>query len=211
MGTLKENVCPNCGASVRVLEYSKTVNCDYCGTILHVDDKGSEGSEFTNTGIKMDKHDVGPLHVGTFGFYKRIPFKIVGVIEYIDDEGWKWQEYYLNFKDGKKAWLEYDDGQYTILFNLFLDDFKIPRMMLSSLKVSGEKVKITEKGESKIVYQWGQIPFTSTPDATINYIDGIGKPSGSIYSVEYTDHEVEVFKGEKVDKKFDGQYIHLTD
>ena len=209
MTELRKSKCQSCGAPLNVLLYSRSVTCEYCGTIMHVTSDTGTDVALSNTNIKMQKYDVGPLHVGSYGFFERAPFKIIGVLEYQDDEGWKWQEYYINFKDGRKAWLEFDDGKYTMLLNMHLDNFSVPKVMLGSLKIAGVKVKVKESGSSRITYQWGQIPFTATPKAVIHYIDGKGK-DGMSYSVEYTPKETEVFKGRKVDMRSDGQYIYLV-
>jgi len=209
MAEVKASKCPGCGAPVNILDSAKSVNCEYCGSILHVEKK-QEKVQIKDTQIKVQHFDKGPLKLGSFGFVDDVPFKLVGVIEYMDDEGWKWPEYYLNFKDGRKGWLVYDEGEYTLLFEVDIPGMQIPKTKPGSkINIGGDTVKIEESGGSRIVYQYGQIPFTATPNIVIYYIDGKSVLDGSAYSIEYTSKETEVFKGYKVNTRMDGQYVYL--
>ncbi len=169
----------------------------------------------TDTKVKVKKESRGPLEVGMGGYYRDDPFNIVGVLEYEDNEGWRWVEYYVKFEDGRSGWLEYDDDRYNLLFDLDLDeDYWKPKVgWTGKLKLpNGDKFKVTEKGKSKITYLWGQIPFSATPNVKIRYIDGRHPKKKKIrYSVEYTKKETEAFRGKRVKVKNKGGIVYVSD
>ena len=190
--------CPSCSAPVERVPGVRTVSCPYCGTVIVSEEHRKEFQAeeiLEKTKISYGPRDRGPLGIDTAGFYNNQGFVIKGVIEYRSSDGWTWQEYYVKFNDGKVAWLEYDDGDYFLNFEID-EEYK---KGIFGIKIGNDKMKVKEKGEVMINYQHGHLPFSYPPETKIKYIDGKSARDSSIrYSVELTDNEVEVYRGYKV-------------
>jgi len=198
MGSVGTVECPSCSAPVERVPGVRTVSCPYCGTAIVSEEHRKEFQAeeiLEKTKISYGPRDRGPLGIDTAGFYNNQGFVIKGVIEYRDSDGWTWQEYFIKFNDGRVAWLEYDDGDYFLNFEID-EEFK---KGMFGVKIGNDKMKVKEKGTSIINYQHGHLPFSYPPDTKIKYIDGRStKDPKKRYSVEYTDNEVEVYEGAKV-------------
>ena len=198
MGEVGSVECPSCSAPVERVAGVRTVTCPYCRTAIVSEKHRKEFQAeeiIQKTQITYGPDDRGPLGIDTAGFYENSSFIIRGTIEYRDSDGWTWQEYFIKFADGRTAWLEYDDGDYWMNFEIERDFKK----GMFGYKVGDEKIKVKEKGKVKINYQNGHLPFSYPPNTTINYIDAKStKDPRKRYSIEYTKNETEVYEGYKV-------------
>lgn len=198
MNSIGSVECPSCSAPVEQVAGVRTVVCPYCRTAIVSEKHRKEFQAeeiIQKTQIVYGANDRGPLGINTAGFYQNAGFIIKGVVEYRESDGWTWQEYFIKFADGRGAWLEYDDGDFYLNFEIEREFSK----GMFGCKIGDEKIKVKEEGKAKISYQHGHLPFSYPPHTTIKYVDARStREPGKRYSIEYTKKETEVYESYKV-------------
>lgn len=105
-------LCPACGADC-VFKSSLSVFavCAYChSTVVRHD------LNFATLGKMADlPADMSPFQIGTCGSYQKKEFEIIGRLKI----GWTngvWNEWYIQFKDGRNGWLAEAQGNLMVSF-----------------------------------------------------------------------------------------------
>lgn len=186
--------CPSCGAVVEFTAGSaQVVVCGHCQTVV------------ARKGINLEAHGkIGailatdsPLRLGLEGRYERVGYRLVGHIQKDHGAG-PWDEWYVEFDDGRTGWLSEAEGAFHLLFaegdqpGLKLDTL-VPGQRL---RLRGKPLVIEEIGHGRVVAAAGQLPGDVDPSADSYYVDATG-PKGLFVTLDFgtRDEAPEVFIG----------------
>ena len=102
--------CPSCGAEVEVdNRFAHLVVCEYCDSAIVLDEKAARISGK----MAVITQTPSPFYVGGSGTLLDRQFSILGRVRYGYEQGF-WDEWYLGFGDGSRAWISEDGEEYTL-------------------------------------------------------------------------------------------------
>lgn len=187
--------CPSCGGSVELANrFVKMVVCGYCGNSLAV-----ENNRLDPTGKAAALVDYPTrFRVGQTGTLRGAAFRILGRVRLEDEDGY-WDEWYLQFDDGSIAWLEEEEGEYTLSrkeqLTSEVPDFESARIG-TTISINGRRFFITERCRARISGAEGQLYYKIRLNQPVRFLDGNlgGRPA----SVEYGENEIEYTTGEVI-------------
>ena len=188
-------VCPSCGGSVELANrFVKMVVCGYCGNTLAV-----ENDRLDPTGKAAALVDYPTrFRIGQTGKLRSSPFRILGRVRLEDEDGY-WDEWYLQFDDGSIAWLEEEEGEYTLSrktpLTSAVPDFDAARVG-ATITVNNQRFFITEKCRARISGAEGQLYYKIRINQPVRFLDG--NLGGRLGSVEYGESEIEYTTGEVI-------------
>ena len=192
---LKQYDCPSCGAPLEVKDpLSKILVCPYCSQACHICDEGLDP-----TGKASQLADYGSmLSVGYTAAMGGVGFRVFGRLRYQYDGGF-WDEWFLCFDDSKKAWLQEDEGEFS-LFEKEPLRAAIPPFdeisVASSIEVNGRTLFVTEKNRASIAGAEGELFFRIVPGQSVNCVDG--NCGGMISSIEFAPDEINLSVGREI-------------
>ncbi len=187
--------CPSCSAPLEVAHrFTKLVICAYCNQASLVTPSGLDPS-----GEQVPLADFpSRFAIGKSGTLNGETFTVLGRLRY-GYEGGFWDEWFLSFSDGKKRWLQEDEGELT-LFEKESLTAPVPAFneisVGSLLPVNEFKVFVTEKNKASIRGGEGELFFTVQPGSTVYCIDG--NAGGELVSLEFSDSEICFSKGKEI-------------
>ncbi|MEL6346087.1 MAG: DUF4178 domain-containing protein [Myxococcota bacterium] len=193
--------CPNCGGSFEPPQQGdavKTAVCPYCDSILSL-----EGTDAERIGENPSKQYF-PFEIGDKGALSGYPVEIVGRMRYVDSTGWPSREYLLwNSTENRYFWLEEESGNYI----LYRPTARGPGLNEVRMLMPRDVITIADadfqyygRGQSRLTYVDGALPWRATIDDTQRYHEFIAPPR--CYSIEITgDKEMERFVGDHVDPR----------
>ena len=189
--------CPSCGAAVEFTAGSAQVLvCGHCQTV--VAKKGLDLEAHGKIGAIVDTDSPLQLHVeGRLG---RDAYRVVGHLQKDHGAG-PWDEWYVEFDDGRSGWLSEAEGAWYLLYaegtapDLSLEDFEPGHRF--SLK--GHRLVVEERGHGRVVAAEGQLPSDVDPSADSHYVDATG-PRGVFVTLDFGKWatEPEVYVGKKL-------------
>lgn len=194
MSTQEYN-CPSCGAPLSVENrFSKVVICQYCGQTCNVSPEGLDP-----TGEQAQLADFESIfQIGKTGSFSGKSFKVLGRLRYKYEDGF-WDEWFLQMENGKKLWLQEDEGEFTAFEKETLTAPVPPFDQIgvgSMLEVNGKAVFVTEKNEAAIAGGKGELFFRVKPGMRVNCVDG--NCEGQLVSIEFTSEEINFSVGEEI-------------
>lgn len=185
--------CPSCGAPVDFNPGAGKVKiCEHCSTVVL---RGEANLE--NLGRVAELVDTdSPLKVGLYGSYKGSgSFQVVGRIQKSHGAG-AWDEWCLQFDDGRHAWLSESEGQWNIMFPA--GAVEVPPWRdtrpLSLVALRDKRFVVEEVGEARTVAAEGQLPDFAPNHP---YVDATG-PAGVFASIDYGGDKPEAFVGNRI-------------
>ncbi len=187
--------CPSCGASLPVeTRFVKVVICEYCGQSSLLKNRSLDP-----TGEKVNLASVDSiLKIGTTGTLRGEPFKVLGMLRYSYEDGF-WDEWFLELQNGKKRWLQEDEGEFTSFGKESITSPIPPYKDInvgSSIQVNDLNVFITEKNRATISGGLGRLMFQISPGDKVEYVDG--NASGKLLAIEFTPEEINLSIGESI-------------
>lgn len=189
--------CPSCGAALPVEHrFVRMVACKYCETVSELTD---EGLNPTGKSAKL-----APLptlfRVGQSGKLRGRAFQVLGRVRYGYEEG-VWDEWYLAFDDGGAAWLEEDEGEWTLSrvekLRTPAPSFEEARVG-SRFDVNGLPFFVTERCRARIAGAEGQLFFRAQPGKNVNFVEG--NVGGKTAFLEYTEDSIEFGVGDPLER-----------
>lgn len=190
---MKVGNCPSCGAPVDFNPGGGKVKvCEHCGAVVL---RGEANLESLGKLAELVDTD-SPLKLGLFGSYKGGgSFGVVGRIQKSHGAG-VWDEWCLQFDDGRTAWLSESEGDWNIMFPTGAVELAPHQDMrpLSVFTLRDRRFVVEEVGQAKTVAAEGQLPDFA-PDHP--YLDATG-PAGVFASVDYSTSPPEAYVGNKV-------------
>jgi uncharacterized protein DUF4178 len=188
--------CPSCGGRVQLdNRFVKMVVCGYCGSTLAV-----QNDRLDPTGKTAALADYPTrFAVGQTGRLRERPFRVLGRVRFEDEDGY-WDEWYLQMDDGTIAWLEEEEGEYTLSRKQPLTSpvppFDAVRVG-TTLTVNGQPFFVTERCRAQVAGAEGQLFYRVRTGQPVRFVDGnIG---GRLAAIEYGDEEIEYTTGEVVE------------
>jgi len=185
--------CPSCGATLAVQDrFTKVVICEYCGQTSVLKNRSLDP-----TGEKVSLADIeSEFAIGREGTLRGSDFKVLGRLRYDYEDGY-WDEWFLSMEDGKKLWVQEDEGELTTYSKESITSAIPPWEEIkvgSMVSVNGSSVFITEKNTASITGGLGQLMFRITPGEQISYVDG--NCSGELVSIEFSPEEINFSRGQ---------------
>ena len=188
--------CPSCGGSINLKDrFSKLAICEWCGTTLVVKDHGLDPTGKT---AKLADYP-SRFSVGCRGTITGKKFTARGRLRYDYGDGF-WDEWYIVFVDGKKGWLQEDEGEFAIYhkqkIKSEIPDFDSIRVG-SRMNLNDYSIFVSEKGSAEIAGGEGELLFEIYPGETVKYFEG--NADGKLVSVEFSENEIGMSIGEDLD------------
>jgi len=173
---------------------AQVVVCGHCQTVV-----ARKGLDFESHGkIGSIVPTDSPLQLGAEGRYGRMPYTVVGHLQKDHGEG-PWDEWYVEFSDGRTGWISESEGAFHFMFDMGLEE----GVALGELH-PGERLHlrrrawiIEERGHGRVVAAAGQLPSDVDPTQDAYYVDATG-PKGAFLTLDFgtRGHDPEVFIGE---------------
>jgi predicted RNA-binding Zn-ribbon protein involved in translation (DUF1610 family) len=172
------------------------VVCGHCQTV--VARKGANLESHGRIGAIVSTDS--PLRLGLEGRYEKVGYRLVGHLQKDHGAG-PWDEWYVEFDDGRTAWLSESEGA----FHLVLDAGSEPGLRLDSMR-PGQRLHLRNKpfvveevGHGKVVAAEGQLPSDVDPTEDSYYVDATG-PKGTFVTLDFGTREMapEVFLGQRL-------------
>lgn len=188
--------CPSCGAPLSVENrFSKVVICQYCGQTCQVSSSGLDPS-----GSKSELLDFDSVFsLGATGKIQGKAFRTLGRLRYRYDGGF-WDEWFLQLDNGKKIWLQEDEGEFTAYEKESLTSPVAAFEQIyvgSMIQVNDKPFFVTEKSEAVIAGGAGELFFKITPGMKAHCVDG--NCQGQLMSIEFTPDELCLSIGKEID------------
>lgn len=179
---MTQGTCPSCGAAVEFSAGSaQVVVCSHCQTV--VARVGASLEAHGKVGAIVDTDS--PLRLGLEGRIGRDRYRLVGHLQKDHGAG-PWDEWYVEFEDGRTGWLSESEGAFHLLTTsgveqgLSLDDFP-PGHRFS---LAGHRLVVEERGHGRVVAAEGQLPDDVDPSADSYYVDATG-PKGVFVTLDF--------------------------
>jgi hypothetical protein len=174
--------CPSCGAAVEFSAGSAQVLvCGHCQTV--VARKGVELEAHGQVGRIVDTDS--PLRLGVTGRMGRDAYQVVGHLQKDHGAG-PWDEWYVEFDDGRTAWLSEAEGFWYLLFaegpgpELLLETFEPGHRF----RLQSHRLVVEERGQGRVVAAEGQLPHDLDPSQDSHYVDATG-PGGVFVTLDF--------------------------
>jgi hypothetical protein len=170
--------------------------CGYCQTV--VARKGLNLEAHGRIGAIVDTDS--PLRLGLEGRYDRAPYRLVGHLQKDHGAG-PWDEWYVEFDNGRTAWLSEAEGFFYLLFDAGVE----AGISLDSLhpgerfSMRGRSYVVEERNHGRVVAAEGQLPSDVDPTEDSYYVDATG-PKGALVTLDFgpRGREPEIFVGQRL-------------
>ncbi len=192
-----QGACPSCGAPVEFTAGTAlVVVCAYCQTVVARQGLNLEAHGKIGRIVETDS----PLRLGADGRYERVGYRLVGHLQKDHGAG-PWDEWYVEFDDGRTGWLSESEGAFHLLF----EAGDAPGLSLDELTpghrftLRHHRVAVEERGYGRVVAAEGQLPNDVDPTADSHYVDVTG-PKGFFATLDFgtgTDNP-QVFTGKRL-------------
>lgn len=147
--------------------------------------------------FNFDK-DVSLLKLGLKGTLHGKEYEIIGRIRYQEEDEYEkstWNEWVAVCSEGNYYYFSEEDGKF-IIYTEYNPEFIDLDSESTSISFEGKKIKKEESFVSRIVYVEGELPWKAEiGESSLCYEF---KKDGKYYSIEHSDNEVSVTKGERV-------------
>ncbi len=193
---LKLIKCPNCKTENSIKNTrGKTLVCSSCGKLIDL-----QKNEITKSKNPSKRKKMSYLQLGDKGKIDGNEVEILGYILYKGgsfSETWYWEEWF-GVSDNKYFWLHFDpEKNIYIVYRQITPrkpiDLKSIRLYKEVQLSDTEKFRVTEIDEGEVVNVEGLIPWKIKIGEVVKYVDG--KLHNLHYSIEWTENEIEVYKG----------------
>ncbi len=170
--------------------------CGYCHTV--VAKKGLNLEAHGKLGALVDTDS--PLRLGLEGRHDKANYKLVGHLQKDHGAG-PWDEWYVEFEDGRAGWLSESEGAFHLMFEsgveegLRLEDATPGQR----LRLRNRPFVVEERGQGRVVAAEGQLPSDVDPSQNSFYVDATG-PKGAFVSLDFGTRaqDPEVFLGQRL-------------
>jgi hypothetical protein len=147
-------------------------------------------------------HNSTPLRLGMKATMRGREYELTGrIVISMMEEGvrYPWDEFLLVSSDGDCLFLEYDEGQWK-LTETFVPNTPVSPQEAVKLGVQGQvnldgvSAHITQISRATINFVEGELTWAAEAGDSVDYFDAQG--FGRIYSVEWSEDEIEFYKGQ---------------
>jgi uncharacterized Zn-finger protein len=175
---------------------AQVVVCGYCQTVVAKKGANLEAHGRISAIVDTDS----PLRLGLEGRYAKTGYRLVGHVQKDHGAG-PWDEWYVEFDDGRTGWLSEAEGAFYMMFDSGVEE----GLELEALH-PGERLHmrnrafvVEERGHGKVVAAAGQLPSDVDPTEDSYYVDATG-PKGMFASLDFgtRTRDPEVFLGQRL-------------
>lgn len=189
--------CTSCAAPLKINgggHRIRTLNCNYCGAVMDVQEKYSLLGKFLN----QNKPD-SPLQIGTEGKIKDISFIIIGMIGYRSNYGDSWVDLFLYSETHGYAYLTYSLGHFTFTRRVrYLPDKDITHLgRHSTFHVDKRQYTFFEAYIAEVTYVAGELTWVTKPGDKNMVRDSVAPPF--MFTQEVRENETEYYLGEYIE------------
>ncbi|MBK7863527.1 MAG: DUF4178 domain-containing protein [Archangiaceae bacterium] len=189
---MKVGQCPSCGAPIDFAAGSARVKvCEHCSTVVA---RGGAGLESVGKVAELADTE-SPVKVGLQGQWENVGFRVVGRLQKSHGAG-AWDEWCLNFDDGREGWLAESEGQWNLLTPA--RDVTVPPYEklepLTAFSARDVRYVVEEVGAAQTVSAQGELPDFHTEH---RYADATG-PGGAFGSIDYGGEHPVMYLGRAV-------------
>ncbi|MBU0638039.1 MAG: DUF4178 domain-containing protein [Planctomycetes bacterium] len=162
--------CPSCGGEIEAdRRFAQLVVCKYCESAVVLDEKAARVAGK----MAVLAQTPSPLYVGGTGELLERRFTILGRVRYAYTRGF-WDEWYLGFEDGTRAWISEDENNFTL--ETAEETATLPTDYATaqpgSLIPLGETIlHVDEKDIAECEGGEGQLPFTILSGEKVPFLD----------------------------------------
>lgn len=194
---MKSYTCPSCGARA---DFKSSVTlylvCEYCRSLIVRRDLDVEALGK----VAELQEDGSPLMLGTQGYYRKMPFTLIGRIV----RGWtdgKWNEWFMMLDDQRRGWLGEAQGQIMIFLE---SDTQVPKTVAEQWEVGttarfgNMSYSVTDVKEATCIGCEGELPDSSLLGEKTISID-LTCPPTFCATLELADETNTVYLGEFVE------------
>ncbi len=194
---MTQGQCPSCGAPVEFTAGSaQVVVCGYCQTVVAKKGANLEAHGRISAIVDTDS----PLRLGLEGRYAKTGYRLVGHVQKDHGAG-PWDEWYVEFDDGRTGWLSEAEGAFYIMFDAGVEEGVELHALHPGerLHLRNRAYVVEERGHGKVVAAAGQLPSDVDPTQDSYYVDATGS-KGMFVSLDFgtRSKDPEVFMGQKL-------------
>lgn len=166
-----EIACPSCGDAVRFRSESSVYStCFSCQSLLVRHDVDVE-----LLGKVADLQPDGtPIQIGTSGVFDGAAFEVLGRIQILHPEGY-WNEWFLQFQDGRHGWLGEAMGEYFVSSLVQTEPQSLPGFadlhVGKALRVGSRELVVTNLAQARVVSFQGELPFVMSTEYELPFAD----------------------------------------
>ncbi len=192
---VKQLNCPQCGASLAVhnAKKARVLVCHHCGSEI---DLTSPEYAVVGQAIRGSAPPSSPIRLGQTPTFDGVKWMVVGRVRYRDED--YWDEWLLLSEEGKYQWLVESEGKFT-LYQPFAPTSPVdPARVRDTVNLEGIEAQVTERGRATIEYLEGELTWKARIGDKMNYLEA--EHAGGIYSIEWTEQEIEFFRGQEISR-----------
>jgi hypothetical protein len=189
--------CPSCGAPLEMKTRSSLILvCSFCNSTLM-----RQNMDLSLVGKMAElQEDGSPIQIGVTGTFSGVGFEVVGRLQLEYPAGF-WNEWYLEFHDGRNGWLGDGQGQYTVTFLVESPPLLPPFEKLRtgySVSIRYEEFEVTEVSRARCIAGAGELPFEVKTgyDLPVADLAGCGTRFATI---DYSEKPPLVFTGNRLE------------
>lgn len=190
--------CPSCGMPVDADQrYAKLVVCAACHSSVVLDEKAARLSGK----MAVLAETPSPLYINATGKLGGKRWKVLGRVRYGYARGY-WDEWYLQFDDGKAAWFSEDEGNLAIEVQEDIDPAAVDYASVSpgdTLNIGGIDYHVDEKDVAHCEGGAGQLPFVIEQNEQIPFLELSADKHFATVEFDIDDHQARLFRGRRVD------------
>lgn len=191
---MTERKCPSCGAMVPFASsIALLAVCPFCRSLVRRKDLDVE---LLGQSAQLQP-DGSPLKVGASGSFDGVPFNVMGRVQLKTKYGF-WNEWYLEFADGRQGWLGEAQGTYAVSFKV---EGKAPARkdvaMGSDVAVGGRTYRVRDLLEASYLAAEGALPYKPPLGAKAESADLVGD-RGTFATLDWSEDEPLAFAGRYV-------------
>jgi uncharacterized tellurite resistance protein B-like protein len=193
-----EASCPSCAAPIEFTNSrSVAMTCEYCDTTVT---RGDGDQVLKDLGkISQLAVDASPFQIGARGEAFGSTFEILGRLQLEHNRGY-WNEWYLEWNDGRIGWLSEAQGQYSI--TLPRGEQEAPSNLPSFDQVSvGQRIflgkkryEVTDVRMAKATGGEGELPFIVGNGYELPFAD-LRRSDNGFATIDYSEDPPLVFVG----------------
>ncbi|HBP21992.1 MAG TPA: hypothetical protein DEA08_29935 [Planctomycetes bacterium] len=193
--------CPSCGAPIEFKNTrSVALMCEYCDTTVTRGD-GSEALRDLGK-ISALVADASPIQIGARGEAFGSGFEVLGRLQLEHKTGY-WNEWFLQWDDGKVGWLGEAQGQYYV--TLPMGEVEAPQNLPSFNQIAvGQRIflgkkryTVTDVRMARATGGEGELPFIVGNGYELPYAD-LRRSDSGFASIDFSEDPPLVFTGKAV-------------
>jgi len=191
--------CPQCGAQVEFKSAAAVMAvCSFCrSTVLR------DGATAENIGkLSEILDDFSPIQLGTGGKWQAKPFNVIGRLRKKYEDG-AWNEWCVEFADGKLGWLSDASGQYVVTRRtpakppVTMAELQVGR----AINVSGQRYVVTDARKCVCIGGEGELPEAANDSKEFLSVDLRAVGGNGFITFDYSDDPPSVYAGEACERK----------